>query len=120
MKNKINLLFVIAFSFIWSFSHNPENELVGAPQQNTCNLCHSNSAFLYDENASISISGLPEIINPGENYNLDITVRNQFAEIWGFEIAAILSGTTYIIPGADLIQAGSLSLIHISEPTRRS
>ena len=69
MKNKINLLFVIAFSFIWSFSHNPENELVGAPQQNTCNLCHSNSAFLYDENASISISGLPEIINPGENYN---------------------------------------------------
>ena len=53
------------FSFIWSYSDNPENELVGAPQQNTCNLCHSNSALLYDENASISISGLPQIINPG-------------------------------------------------------
>lgn len=113
---KINyLLLYTLYSFIWSYSDNPENELVGAPQQNTCNLCHSNSALLYDENAFISISGLPQIINPGDSYDLDITVRNQFAEIWGFEIAAILGGNGFgSNPGATLIQAGNFNDIDSS------
>lgn len=102
--------FIIICSLILGYSHNPLPENVGAYQQFTCFQCHNTWPENATESGSVQIYGIPEIIEPGARYAVDVVVSNTYNNAsWGFEIASFIG---YQGP---LLQAGSWEL---TDPTK--
>lgn len=77
---------------VHAFSGGPPPSQTGAPGETTCFDCHD-SFQLNRGPGSVSIAGLPKIYQPGQRITLEVTVRQQNRNRWGFQITALdLSG----------------------------
>ena len=77
--------------FLNAYSHNPLPENVGAYPQFTCFQCHNTWTENAYESGSIQIYGIPDIVEPGARYSVDVVVSNVYNNAsWGFEIASFI------------------------------
>ena len=97
---------IIIYSLILGYSHNPLPENVGAYFQFTCFQCHNTWPENANESGSVQIYGIPDIIEPGARYAVDVVVSNVYNNAsWGFEIASYVGAYEQ-----SLSQAGSWEL----------
>lgn len=85
------LLTVAAFSWLQTTSANspvPPLGFSGGPGDQNCTACH-NSFPLNSGKGSLILSGIPFEFQPGETYNLTLTIQDPDAQRWGFEVVAV-------------------------------
>jgi hypothetical protein len=109
----IALLFVIALGFANSSSHPVQGSAgyTAAPGDSFCSSCHSPNASL---NGTISVSGLPAEINPGQTYSLTLTLTNTVGNAirGGFQMLVLNgnnqnSGTLIDVGGETIVKTVS-------------
>jgi len=99
------IILSIFYSLVFGYSHNPLPENVGAYQQYTCFQCHNTWPENATESGSVQIYGIPDIVEPGARYVVDVVVSNAYnTASWGFEIGSFIG---YQGP---LVQAGTWEL----------
>src|SRR6056300_1615808 len=79
-----------SISTLWGYSSNPPNGYHGESQN--CSSCHSGN--LNTGNGSISLTGLPENYNPGQTYDLALTVLGTNSRGYGFQLTPKANGST--------------------------
>ena len=103
-------ILILLFSKLFSYSDNPPNQLTGLGAQMDCALCHS--ALINPSIGGIEVSGIPNLITPGETYRLQLKLKNNLASSWGFQITSVIgyySDTGGV--GNPFISAGSFDLV---------
>jgi len=92
---------MVACTFLLvSFSTNPPDGYTGAPGDNFCVECHSQTNV--SQGGTISVEGFPEIITPNETYTLTVINRDTVG-------TAVRGGFQMTILGPNNTKAGDLS-----------
>lgn len=71
-----------------AFSSNPPNGRTGAPGETTCTACH-NTFPLNSGSGEITLAGFPAEYNPGEEYDVTVTLADPDASRWGFSLTVL-------------------------------
>ncbi len=80
-------------------SPGPPLGFTGAPGEGNCTGCH----YTYPVNSGagkVEITGLPASYNPGQSYQVTVTVSHPTARAWGFELTALDPNGTSSTVGA--------------------
>ena len=103
MKNAIVIVAIVAATAgpAGAFSAGPFDGLTGAPGEGVCTACHSTFP-LNSGTGSLDVV-LPAAYQPGDTYDLTVTLVDPDAVRWGFELT--------VLSEADTTSAGTLSSI---------
>jgi hypothetical protein len=80
----------LLLTLIFPYPNNPPNAVTGAPNEGTCRNCHT-SYPLNSGMGNVEILGIPDAVNAGETYQLQVRVSHPTLTRWGFEVAAKFS-----------------------------
>jgi len=99
MKKKlIYLAAAITPVLALAFSSGPPNGMTGAPGEGNCTSCHD-SFPINSGNGSFAIAG-PVTFEPGQTYEITVTIADPDQRRWGFEITPLTFGTCSITQAA--------------------
>ena len=92
MKIKFNIIIVLIVTlFLFAFRSNPNDARTGAPGESTCGTtsCHTGGGTAND--GSISLNGLPDMLESGMTYNLSVrlTITDGSPQLGGFQMTAL-------------------------------
>lgn len=87
------MVFVAGIGFAvlaFSYARGPRNQRTGAPGEQTCvgSDCHND----YDINSGpgeLSLSGVPEAYEPGNEYPITIRLQQEGQQRWGFQVTVL-------------------------------
>jgi len=91
IDTKTSLVVIILLSvFIMANSFAPPSGRTGAPGEGFCSECHGGNNPL-GLNGELLINGIPNTVNPGETYSLEVMLRNPngLAARGGFQLAVL-------------------------------
>ena len=71
---------------VWSFSGGPPDGATGAPGEQLCTDCHT-SFPANSGDGVLTITGLPDQLEPGQAYSLTVSLADPGQQRWGFELA---------------------------------
>lgn len=101
-----------------AFSSGPPNGMTGAPGENNCTSCHD-SFPVNSGDGNFQISG-PLTFEPGQTYQITVTISDPGQRRWGFEITPLNYGTCVITQSAHTqlsMQNGRSYIKHTSAGT---
>jgi Reeler domain-containing protein len=79
-------VFVLA-GIAYGFASGPPAGHTGAPGERTCIECHTGT--LNSGPGSVTISGVPETYQPGQEFTITVRVQHPDRRRWGFQITAL-------------------------------
>jgi hypothetical protein len=77
----------LAATVAYGFASGPPAGHTGAPGEQTCIQCHSGT--LNSGPGSITITGVPDSYEPGQEFTLTVRVQHPDRRRWGFQITAL-------------------------------
>jgi hypothetical protein len=92
----------LSASAAWGYSSGPPNGMTGAPGEGTCQECH-NSYPLNSGPGALTITAL-EMYEPGETYEVEVTLQQSGQSRWGFEFTPLDVGTCTVTDPANTQQ----------------
>ena len=90
VKKKLQVAIVVLFLplLAYAVSSGPPPGYTGAPGERNCTDCHSGSA-VNSGGGGVTISGVPQSYQPGQQYTISVTVQQGGRNTFGFEMTAI-------------------------------
>ncbi|MBX7221639.1 MAG: hypothetical protein K1Y36_16935 [Blastocatellia bacterium] len=116
LKLLVTFCFVVLGSMVtFGFSSGPDPGYTNAPGDiDTCVNCHDQFQ-LNTGSGQVSLTGLPQVYQPGQTYPLTISVEQQGRTRWGFQATALTANGekagTFVLtdPNLTRIQSSSVS-----------
>jgi hypothetical protein len=84
---KVTFALAVLVAVAYGYSGGPPAGHTGAPGEQTCVQCHSGT--LNSGPGSVTISGVPESYEPGQQITLTVRVQHPDRRRWGFQITAL-------------------------------
>ncbi len=95
----VSLIMSLSVGLSFAFSGGPPNSRTNAPGEGNCTACHA-SFPLNSGTGTLSVSGVNGSYEPGQSYDLVVSLDDPNASRWGFEFTVI---------GDDGLEIGSLT-----------
>ncbi len=92
IKQKLQAAIIIFFLpfLAYAFTAGPPTGYTGAPGERNCTDCHAGA--VNSGGGSVTIGGVPQSYQPGQQYTLTVTVQQGGRSRFGFEMTAIDAG----------------------------
>jgi len=105
-KLYIIVVLLVSVALLLSNSANPPNGHTGAPGDSLCTACHTLNGGM--QNGSITVSGMPALIEPNTAYVLTVTNSNPngIAALAGFQVT-ILNSQNMLAGNITMASSGS-------------
>jgi len=99
------LMMTVAVSSVLAWSSGPPDGRTGAPGESTCVACHDDFA-LNSGTGTLTVSGIGATYEPGQVYDLAVSLADPDASRWGFEFT-MLNGAGVSVGALESIDANT-------------
>jgi len=109
----VSILVILIPVIVYGSSAGPPNMKTGAPGEGTCHDCHN--TYVLNSGPGTFSMDTPASFQPGETYQITVTVTQSDRQRWGFEFTPLDIGTITITDPTNTQQATEESKIYVKQ-----